>query len=94
LYTIPTGQNPSGATLSMERRQEVYKLAQEYNLLILEDDPYWFLRLKPYKGEEKKVDLKSFFSMDVDGRVVRFDSYSKVASSGTRGFHFFLAGKS
>merc|ERR1719330_756414 len=45
LYTIPTGHNPSGATISAERRAAVYALAQQHNLLIMEDDPYFFLQL-------------------------------------------------
>jgi len=45
LYLIPTGQNPSGATLPEERRREIYAIAQQYNLLILEDDPYFHLQL-------------------------------------------------
>ena len=40
LYTIPTGQNPSGTTLSDERRVELYALACRHDLIILEDDPY------------------------------------------------------
>ena len=40
LYTIPTGQNPSGTTLSDERRVELYALACKHDLIILEDDPY------------------------------------------------------
>lgn len=71
LYTIPTGQNPSGSTIPPERREQIYHLAQKYDLFILEDDPYWNL----YYGE---VPLKSFWSMDVDGRVLRLDSFSKV----------------
>jgi len=77
LYTIPVGQNPSGATISLSRKVEIYKLAQKHNLIIIEDDPYWNLR---FEGEE----LKSFFSMDTDGRVLRLDSLSKVVSSGFR----------
>ncbi len=42
LYTIPTGQNPSGTTLSDERRVELYALACQHDLIILEDDPYVF----------------------------------------------------
>lgn len=43
LYTIPTGQNPSGATFSLERRHAVYALAVKYDLIVMEDDPYYFL---------------------------------------------------
>ena len=77
LYTIPTGQNPSGSTISEERRVAIYKLAQEHDLVIMEDDPYYFLHLG-------KSQPKSFLSMDTDGRVLRFDSLSKVLSSGMR----------
>lgn len=88
IYTIPTGQNPSGATLSNARREHLYKIAQKHNLLIMEDDPYWHLRLKPYKAvSAARADtepLRSIWSMDTDGRVMRFDSFSKVASSGIR----------
>ncbi|GAB6029768.1 hypothetical protein CHUAL_005481 [Chamberlinius hualienensis] len=77
LYTIPNGGNPVGTSISAARRKEIYKIAQEYNLIIFEDDPYFFLSF----GKEKKP---SFLSMDVDGRVLRFDSFSKVMTSGIR----------
>jgi kynurenine/2-aminoadipate aminotransferase len=77
LYTIPTAQNPSGSTLSNDRRQRVYEIAQEHDMIILEDDPYYFLH-------PNRQDLKSFLSMDTDGRVLRFDSMSKLISSGMR----------
>src|SRR5947209_15670096 len=48
LYTIPTFQNPSGRTLSVERRVRLAELARERNLLVLEDDPYGLVR---YDGE-------------------------------------------
>ncbi|KAM8938665.1 kynurenine/alpha-aminoadipate aminotransferase, mitochondrial [Pelodytes ibericus] len=77
LYTIPNGGNPTGASLTTERKLEIYKLAQQYDLIIIEDDPYYFLQFnKPY--------APSFLSMDVDGRVIRADSMSKILSSGLR----------
>jgi DNA-binding transcriptional MocR family regulator len=48
LYTIPTFQNPSGRTLSVERRHRLAELARERGLLVLEDDPYGLVR---YDGE-------------------------------------------
>lgn len=77
LYTIPNGSNPVGTSISTERRRQIYKIAQEYDLLILEDDPYYFLHF----GEQLPP---SFLSMDVDGRVLRFDSFSKLFSGGVR----------
>ncbi|KAF5902809.1 kynurenine/alpha-aminoadipate aminotransferase, mitochondrial, partial [Clarias magur] len=77
LYTIPNGGNPTGASMTAERKQKVYELAQSYDFLIIEDDPYYFLQFqKPW--------APTFLSMDVDGRVIRTDSFSKVLSSGLR----------
>ncbi|KAJ5129821.1 uncharacterized protein N7515_005860 [Penicillium bovifimosum] len=97
LYTIPTGQNPTGATQSAERRRAVYKVAQKHDLIIIEDEPYYFLQMQPYtSGDSTPVPppsnheefikslVPSFLSMDVDGRVVRLESFSKVISPGTR----------
>lgn len=77
LYVNPTGANPTGVSISLERRKEIYRIAQDYDLIIFEDDPYYFLSF-----EEERI--PSFLSLDVDGRVVRFDSLSKVMSSGLR----------
>ncbi|XP_053111681.1 kynurenine/alpha-aminoadipate aminotransferase, mitochondrial-like isoform X2 [Hemicordylus capensis] len=77
LYTVPNGGNPSGSSLTAERKKEIYQLAREYNFLIIEDDPYYFLQFG-------KTKAPSFLSMDVDGRVIRCDSFSKVISSGLR----------
>ncbi|MES1911658.1 MAG: hypothetical protein MHM6MM_004057 [Cercozoa sp. M6MM] len=77
LYTIPTGQNPSGRSTSTERKREIYEIAREFDLLIVEDDPYYFLA---YADEPPT----SYLSFDVDGRVLRLDSVSKLLSSGLR----------
>lgn len=77
MYVNPTGANPNGATLPLERRQEIYKICCKYNILILEDDPYCFMH---FLDEVPPT----FLSMDIEGRVMRFDSLSKVLSSGLR----------
>ena len=46
LYTVPTGANPAGTTASTERKREILAIAREYGLLVLEDDPYYFLTLE------------------------------------------------
>uniref|UniRef100_A0AAZ3S842 Aminotransferase class I/classII large domain-containing protein n=1 Tax=Oncorhynchus tshawytscha TaxID=74940 RepID=A0AAZ3S842_ONCTS len=77
LYTIPNGGNPTGASMTTQRKRDVYELARQYDLLIIEDDPYYFLQFdKPW--------APTFLSMDVDGRVIRTDSFSKILSSGLR----------
>lgn len=97
LYTVPTGQNPTGATPSEQRRHDIYRVAQKHDVFILEDDPYYFLQMQPYIGpsapsppppsshEEFLNSLvPSYLSMDVDGRVIRMDSFSKTISPGSR----------
>ena len=48
LYTVPTGQNPTGATQSLQRRKDIYAIAEKWDLYIIEDDPYYFLQMAPY----------------------------------------------
>ncbi|XP_034019995.1 kynurenine/alpha-aminoadipate aminotransferase, mitochondrial isoform X2 [Thalassophryne amazonica] len=77
LYTIPNGGNPTGTSMTAQRKKEIYELAQQYDMLIIEDDPYYFLQFeKPW--------APTFLSMDVDGRIIRLDSFSKILSSGLR----------
>uniref|UniRef100_A0A8C7SNH5 Kynurenine/alpha-aminoadipate aminotransferase, mitochondrial n=1 Tax=Oncorhynchus mykiss TaxID=8022 RepID=A0A8C7SNH5_ONCMY len=77
LYTIPNGGNPTGASMITQRKRDIYELARQYDLLIIEDDPYYFLQFdKPW--------APTFLSMDVDGRIIRTDSFSKILSSGLR----------
>jgi kynurenine/2-aminoadipate aminotransferase len=77
LYINPTGSNPTGTVLTLERKKDIYKTCSEFDLLIFEDDPYCFITF----DEEP---LPSFYSMDVDGRVIRFDSFSKSVAPGLR----------
>lgn len=49
LYTIPTGQNPTGCTLTDDRKPMIYDIVQRYNMIIIEDDPYYFLQMDDYK---------------------------------------------
>lgn len=76
LYTVPVGGNPTGVSQTLDRKKEIYGIAREHNLLILEDDPYYYLQF----GDK----VASYLSMDTDGRVLRFDSMSKILSSGLR----------
>ncbi len=77
LYTIPNFQNPSGITMSLEKRKKVYELCREHNVIILEDNPYGDLR---FAGE----DVPSIKSFDTEGVVVYVGSFSKVISPGMR----------
>ncbi|KAG8728250.1 hypothetical protein FRC10_005180 [Ceratobasidium sp. 414] len=85
LYTVPFGCNPTGSTTTLERRKALLELAEEYDFLILEDDPYFFL----YFGSDERP--PSYLSLENtqigdsqrQRRVLRFDSFSKVFSGGT-----------
>lgn len=77
LYTIPTFQNPSGITMSLEKRKRLLDIAEEYDFYILEDNPYGELR---YRGE----DVPTIKSMDEKGRVIYAGSFSKILSPGLR----------
>ena len=77
IYTIPNYQNPSGVTMSLEKRKKLYELALKYSVLILEDNPYGELR---YSGEP----LPSIKSFDTEGIVIYAGSFRKVVAPGLR----------
>jgi DNA-binding transcriptional MocR family regulator len=82
LYTVPTFANPTGATLSLERRLALLKLAARYRFVIVEDDPYGDLR---FDGEALPSLLA--LSEQVPGSrdwVVHFSSLSKIVAPGLR----------
>ncbi len=76
-YVIPTFQNPTGRTLSAERRPQVAELGSRYDVLIIEDDPYRDLR---YSGSS----LPYIKSYDQTGHTVLASSFSKIFSPGAR----------
>ncbi|KAI1636404.1 pyridoxal phosphate-dependent transferase [Biscogniauxia mediterranea] len=109
LYTVTIGHNPTSGVLSLQRRREIYALCSKYDVIIVEDDPYWYLQYPSAELEEAKArhlpvpELKeantlekksgypfldslapSFLSVDVDGRVVRLDTFSKTVAPGCR----------
>jgi 2-aminoadipate transaminase len=77
LYVVPTFQNPAGVTMTEKRREEMLELAIEYDVLVLEDDPYSRLR---FEGEEVRP-VKYF---DYEGRVIFIGTMSKLLSPGLR----------
>ena len=83
LYTIPTFQNPSGRTLSTERRRRLAELARDRGLLVLEDDPYGLVR---YEGEAPP----SLFELEGGRRVAYSSSFSKTIAPGLRVGYFVL----
>ena len=83
LYTIPTFQNPSGRTLSTDRRRRLAAIAAERELLVLEDDPYGLIR---FEGEAPP----SLFSLEGGEGVIYSSSFSKTVAPGIRVGYFIL----
>ncbi len=77
IYCIPTFQNPSGRTTSLERRKALAELGSRYDVVILEDDPYSEMR---YSGEVIPP-IKYF---DETGHTIYANSFSKIFSPGSR----------
>ena len=77
LYTIPSFQNPTGVTLTAERRCRLYEIAARYGLIVLEDDPYGALR---YAGNN----IAPIKSLDTEGLVIYQSTVSKTIAPGLR----------
>jgi 2-aminoadipate transaminase len=83
VYTIATFQNPSGRTLSEERRRRVVEIAKAHDVLVLEDDPYGLVR---YEGEAPPT----LFELEGGERVIYASSFSKTVAPGVRVGYFVL----
>ncbi len=77
VYTVPTFGNPTGRSLSVERRKKLAELGSKYNVIILEDDPYRDVR---YSGEV----LPAIYSFDTTGNTIMACSFSKIFAPGSR----------
>jgi len=77
LYTIPNFHNPTGTTLSGERRERLLSLAEEFGFVLLEDDAYGDLR---YDGAEEPP----LAALDDSGRVLHVGTFSKTIAPGLR----------
>ncbi|HEY1590415.1 MAG TPA: PLP-dependent aminotransferase family protein [Solirubrobacteraceae bacterium] len=77
IYTVPNFHNPAGVTLSLERREELVRIAAERELLVLEDNPYGLLR---YEG----TPLPTLYSLDGGEFVIYASTFSKILSPGVR----------
>ena len=77
IYTVPDFQNPTGATLALERRHRLLELANQHDVLVVEDTPY---RAHRYEG----ASLPTLLSLDTEGRVLHLGSFSKILAPGLR----------
>jgi len=76
IYTVAVGQNPSGLTMGLERKKAIYDVCVEYDIIIAEDVPYFFLRVRAKKS------YSTFLRIDTQGRVIRMDTFSKTIAPG------------
>ncbi len=77
IYTVPTFQNPSGETMSLSHRKKLLEIASEYDLIIVEDDPYGDIYFE-------KNDIPTIKSFDKKGRVIYLSTFSKILAPGFR----------
>jgi len=77
IYLVPTFQNPSGATIPGDKRRKLLDIAEEFDVLVVEDSPYSYLR---YEGEP----MPHLMSIDSDDRVFRMQTFSKILAPGFR----------
>lgn len=66
MYTVPVGQNPTGATMGGTRKKEIYDICVEFDVIIVEDDPYYFLQFGKYMPKTERVYNTSHATGDVD----------------------------
>ncbi|KAK9785225.1 putative Aromatic aminotransferase Aro8 [Seiridium cardinale] len=103
LYLVSVGSNPTGVSMGSERRRRIYDVCVEYDVIIVEDDPYFFLQypdinLADDGPDYEKVSnnnfvsslLPSFLRFDYQGRVIRLESFSKTLAPGLR-LGYFIA---
>ncbi|KAK7030696.1 Aminotran-1-2 domain-containing protein [Favolaschia claudopus] len=95
IYTQGGIQNPTGLLIPAQRKKDIYEVAVRYDLIIIEDDPYYFQQASlPYgstsapkkQSDEEWLDglVPSFLRFDYEGRVIRLDTFSKTIGPGGR----------
>jgi 2-aminoadipate transaminase len=77
IYVVPDFQNPSGVTMTLERRKKLLELAYQYEVLVIEDSPYKDLR---YSGES----MPAIYSFDDQDQVIVLGTFSKILGPGLR----------
>jgi 2-aminoadipate transaminase len=77
IYTVPTCHNPAGSTMPDDRRKHLLELAERYDLIVVEDDPYSFITFEPMRYTPLKT-------LDKSGRVIYLSTVSKIMAPGLR----------
>jgi len=87
IYTNPTSHNPTGVIMSDDRRKQLIEIANKYDILIIEDDPYGFF---VFDTDKRFTSLKT---LDTEGRVIYMGTFSKILAPGLR-LGYIIANKS
>ncbi|KAI4253548.1 MAG: hypothetical protein L6R42_007539 [Xanthoria sp. 1 TBL-2021] len=78
MYTVTIGQNPTSGTLSVQRREEIYAICSRYDVIIIEDDPYWYLQYPSANDSSMAAGAQSISKTNQPGEHPR----NKPKSSG------------
>ncbi|KAF8314571.1 pyridoxal phosphate-dependent transferase [Cantharellus anzutake] len=87
LYTVPVGQNPCGTTMGAKRKKAIYEVCVKYDVIIVEDDPYFFLQVGEYVAPSFRPDSSSSaisgddelrFIDSLEPSFLRFDYQGRV----------------
>ncbi len=78
IYTIPVAQNPAGTTMPPERKKHLIEIANKYDILVVEDDPY------SYFVFDDTVDVRPVKTWDTEDRVIYMSTISKILAPGLR----------
>lgn len=81
------------------RKREIYQICRKHDVIICEDDPYYFLQMPVYRSPSEREESDatdaslspSFLKFDEDGRVIRLESFSKVRGCPPRLVYFILS---
>ena len=96
MYTVTIGQNPTSGVLSLQRRKEIYRVCTEHDIIIIEDDPYWFLQYPSASYHPPPTPppgtgfafhdshVPDNHSLDPHGRVGRLAPITKTIAPGCR----------
>ncbi|KAF4556589.1 Aminotransferase class I and II-like protein 8 [Elsinoe fawcettii] len=78
MYTVTMGQNPTSGVLSLKRRRAIYKLCSEYDIIIVEDDPYWYLQ---YPSATARSSKKTDETLPADWKSTGYDFLDSLVPS-------------